>query len=57
MVKEAIYATNAMPGLTIPKLLKGELLIDGWIINNSPGDILKNHFKGQLITVYTSPNK
>ena len=27
------------------------------ILNNLPGDILKDHFEGKLITVYTSPNK
>lgn len=56
-LKEAIYATTAMPGLTFPKIIKGKILIDGGIVNNLPGDILKNNFPGKLITVYTSPNK
>ncbi len=54
---EAVLASSAVPGVLPPVLKDGELLVDGAIVNNQPGDIMKKLCGGPVIVVNVSPEK
>lgn len=43
LLREALRASAAIPGIAEPVLKEGELLIDGGILNNLPGDIMRRY--------------
>ena len=54
---KCVNASNAIPGVLPPVLEEGEILVDGGILNNQPGDLLKQAGGGQVIVCNVSPNK
>ena len=52
-----VNASNAIPGLLPPVLDGGHLLIDGGVLNNQPGDLLKEVCGGPVIVSRVSPRK
>jgi len=52
-LEKAIRATSAVPGLAEPVLQNGELLVDGGVVNNLPGDVMRQ-FCGKIIAVDVS---
>lgn len=40
-VWEAVRASSAMPGVVTPVIQEGEIYVDGGVINNLPGDIVR----------------
>ena len=53
----AVSASNAAPGVMPPIIEDGSLLVDGGIVNNQPGDIMKEHCEGPVLVVNVSPDK
>ena len=51
----AICASNAVPAIFPPVLADGHLLVDGGILNNLPGDLLKPICGGPVIVSNVSP--
>jgi NTE family protein/lysophospholipid hydrolase len=51
----AVAASNAAPGVLPPVPEDGNLLVDGGIVNNQPGDIMKRLCGGPVIVVNASP--
>nr|UXE44879.1 putative NTE family protein [uncultured bacterium] len=51
----SVNASNAIPGLLPPVLHGGQLLIDGGVLNNQPGDLLKEVCGGPVIVSTVSP--
>jgi NTE family protein/lysophospholipid hydrolase len=39
---KAIRASSALPGIFVPVLIDGQVFVDGGIVNNLPGDIMRN---------------
>ena len=54
---KAIRASSSLPGLIVPLLDKKSLYVDGGLLNNMPGDILKKTFNSKLISINVSPEK
>jgi predicted acylesterase/phospholipase RssA/CRP-like cAMP-binding protein len=52
----AVAASNAAPGIIPPILEDGNLLVDGGIVNNQPGDIMKQVCGGPVIVINVSPS-
>ena len=53
----SVRASSSLPGLVVPLIKNGSLYVDGGLINNMPGDILKKVFNSKLISVNVSPEK
>lgn len=51
----ATRASSSLPGIALPVLSGGELLVDGGVINNMPGDWLRERCGGPVIAVNVSP--
>ena len=56
-VWEATRASGALPGIAQPAILGGEALIDGGVLNNLPGDVMRDRFGGTVIAVNVSPKE
>ncbi len=41
-LSKAILATTAIPGITVPVIYDGEIHVDGGVMNNLPGDLIRN---------------
>jgi len=53
---QAVRASLSIPGI-VPPIIEGEkLLVDGGILNNLPGDVMKELFGGLVIAVDVSRN-
>jgi len=52
-----VSASNGIPGLLPPVLDGGQLLIDGGVLNNHPGYVLKEACGGPVIVSRVSPRK
>lgn len=48
-LSKAILATTALPGITVPIIYDGEIHVDGGVINNLPGDLIREE-SAYLIT-------
>jgi predicted acylesterase/phospholipase RssA/CRP-like cAMP-binding protein len=46
---EAATASASLPGVFVPSLLDGHLLVDGAVFNNLPGDVVRELGCGELI--------
>ncbi len=53
-VTEALLASMAVPGVVTPVLSGGDLLVDGGLLNNLPGDVARRLWGGRVITVDVS---
>lgn len=56
-LSRAVRASNAAPVIFPPSIDHGELLVDGGLVNNQPGDIMKTFCGGDVIVVNVSPEK
>jgi predicted acylesterase/phospholipase RssA len=41
-LSKAILATTAIPGITVPVIYDGEIHVDGGVMNNLPGDLIRS---------------
>jgi NTE family protein len=53
-VAEALAASTALPGVVVPILDEGELLVDGGVINNLPVDVMREVGGGVVLSVDVS---
>jgi len=53
----SINASNSIPVLLPPVLSDGHMLVDGGILNNQPGDLMKQACSGPGIVVCVSPKR
>ena len=51
----ALKATSAIPGVFAPAVRGGELLVDGGLLNNLPGDVMRRLWGGRIVSVDVSP--
>jgi NTE family protein/lysophospholipid hydrolase len=51
-----VRASGSIPGWGPPMFYKGDILVDGGVLNNLPGDILRERFGGLTIVVDVSPH-
>jgi len=56
-LRGALRATLSIPGLTPPVCDNGRLIIDGGVLNNLPGDVLRDLAGGAVIAVDVSPQR
>jgi predicted acylesterase/phospholipase RssA/CRP-like cAMP-binding protein len=56
-LSSAISASNAIPAILPPILSKGHMLVDGGILNNQPGDVLKRICGGAVMVSSVSPKR
>ncbi len=54
---DAVHASNAIPVVLPPVLSSGQMLIDGGVLNNQPGDVLKKLYGGMVIVTNVSPRR
>ncbi|HUT37501.1 MAG TPA: cyclic nucleotide-binding domain-containing protein, partial [Planctomycetota bacterium] len=55
LVWRAIRASLAIPGIFTPVVQNGELLVDGGVLNNLPGDLLRRAGCSRVVVVDVSP--
>lgn len=56
LVWKAVRASLAIPGIFTPAVERGQLLVDGGILNNLPGDLLRGAGCSRVIAVDVSPS-
>jgi NTE family protein/lysophospholipid hydrolase len=49
LVRDWTYASAALPGIALPAIYQGELLVDGGVLNNVPADIVRELGGGTVI--------
>ncbi|MEL7482597.1 MAG: patatin-like phospholipase family protein, partial [Pseudomonadota bacterium] len=49
LVREALRASIALPGILPPVVSDGEVLVDGGVLNNFPADVMKEFHRGYTI--------
>ena len=54
---KAILATGALPGFFEPVSMKNMYLVDGGVVNNVPGDVLKKQGIDMVIAVDVTPER
>ena len=54
-VWRATRASGSLPGIFLPVIERGRLLVDGGVLNNLPGDVMQQRFGGPVIAVCPSP--
>ncbi len=55
---EAVRASIAIPGIFVPLLRTGEVLVDGGVMNNFPVDVMRQYCEGGFVVgVNTTPKK
>jgi predicted acylesterase/phospholipase RssA len=53
-VARALAASTSLPGVVVPILDDGDLLVDGGVINNLPADVMRDIGAGVILTVDVS---
>ncbi len=53
-VIDALYASMSIPGVAPPAVVGGDLLVDGGVLNNLPGDVARRLWGGRVISVDVS---
>jgi predicted acylesterase/phospholipase RssA len=56
-LKAAVRASMAIPGVAPPICDNGDLIVDGGVLNNLPGDVMRTISGGMVIAVDVSPQK
>ncbi|MBL9036897.1 MAG: cyclic nucleotide-binding domain-containing protein [Archangium sp.] len=56
-VWKATRASGSLPGIAVPVIEGNNLLVDGGVINNLPGDIMRKRCNGAVIAVDVSPEE
>jgi predicted acylesterase/phospholipase RssA/CRP-like cAMP-binding protein len=51
LIRDNVRASVALPGITTPAIQDNQFLVDGGILNNLPGDIMKKRCQGKVIGV------
>ena len=51
LLRKAVTASSALPGIAVPVIDHGNVLIDGGLLNNLPCDIMKKKCQGDVIAV------
>jgi len=54
---KAVRASVSIPGVLPPVVEGGTLLVDGGVVNNLPGDLMREFCRGTVITVDTTPKR
>jgi len=54
---KAAKASMSLPGIQVPVVENNDLLVDGCVLNNLPGDIMKNLYGGVVIVVNVNPKE
>lgn len=49
LVRDWTYASAALPGIALPALYQGDLLVDGGVLNNVPADVVRQLGGGTVI--------
>ena len=57
LVREAARATSALPGIAVPVVRNGHLLVDGGVVDNLPGTTARALSGGHVILVDVSPEQ
>ena len=57
LFRECTRASTALPAFFPPVFRNGELLVDGSIMNNTPGDVMKTICGGRVIVIDVSPRR
>ena len=52
---QATRASVSLPGIFVPVIEDGKVLVDGGVLDNLPGGVMQERFTGPLIAVSTSP--
>ena len=55
LLRDAVRTSSSVPGVVAPVFLDGEVYVDGGVINNLPGDIIRQQC-GRVIVVEVVPN-
>jgi len=56
-LKKAVTASMSLPGVLPPVVENNELLVDGCVLNNLPGDVMKEINSGKTIVVNVNPKE
>lgn len=56
-VWEATRASASLPGIAVPFVKGIHMLVDGGVVNNLPGDIMRERCTGSVIAVNVSPEE
>ncbi len=56
-LRKAVTASMSLPGVLPPVVENNELLVDGCVLNNLPGDIMKEINNGKTIVVNVNPKE
>lgn len=51
----AVRASGSLPGVLAPMIEAGELLVDGGVLNNLPGDVMRSLSGGPIVVVDVTP--
>jgi len=54
---KAIRATSALPGISVPVVQDGELLVDGGVVDNLPGQTMRRLMGGHVVVVDVSSDE
>lgn len=54
---KAVRATSSLPGIAVPVIKDGALLVDGGIVDNLPGCLIRQFMTGKVIVVDVSPDE
>jgi NTE family protein/lysophospholipid hydrolase len=56
-LKRWVQASMAIPGVTLPVCHEGDLISDGGVLNNLPGDVMRTVSGGTVVAVDVSPRE
>ena len=54
---KAVRATSSLPGIAVPVIQDGEVLVDGGVVDNLPGMIMRRFMEGKIVVVDVSPDE
>jgi len=57
ILRTAVRSSISLPGILPPVILEDRLLVDGGVVNNLPGDIMRGICRGTLIAVDVAPKR
>lgn len=57
LFRDCVKASSALPAVGQPVFDKGDMIVDGAVMNNLPGDVMKKICGGRVIAVDVSPRR